>query len=198
MPTCVYCGDLAECRDHFECRARSGALGRTFTHGLTVPACMECNQALGDYPWRGMAHRADFLIHTYEDKYRKVLESPTWTPSERRSLGQNLASVVDVASNLRYNLERRFRHLQTVVVEDPDPVRLALRLNPDSVEVFARRNRGVFRVRCANCIAEVPVTGGDHIAYNARGMQVNLGPCPIEKYIQAGDFTGMGVDLDDE
>jgi hypothetical protein len=90
---CVYCGLVGETKDHLLPRGWSGDAYRSWV--LTVPACRECNCAIGA-KWaptiterRRIAHRAMRV------RYRKYLGRPALSAADIAELGPNLRSVID-------------------------------------------------------------------------------------------------------
>lgn len=71
---CVYCGGLAEQRDHLLPRSWTGDGVRRVVP--TVPSCSDCNRRLSDYPEPVIAARAHLLAERIQRKHGKSLAIP--------------------------------------------------------------------------------------------------------------------------
>lgn len=70
---CVYCGDLATCRDHIVPYLYSGTSTKRrsgFDPGRTVPACAICNSTLSSKLFQSWEERCHFI---WEWRFRKGL-----------------------------------------------------------------------------------------------------------------------------
>jgi hypothetical protein len=108
---CAYCGDAADERDHPVARhyIRRGT--------RTVPACSECNHALGARPLFEVRERAEFLLGWYEFRWRSKLKLPEWEDDNDDLIGVEAAAFREylLGTNLvREAAERRLAHLRAV------------------------------------------------------------------------------------
>lgn len=90
---CTYCGLSAHTNDHLLPVTVTGEAVRKFV--AVVPACLECNSAIGDRCGYRIGERREESHRHIERRYRKLLESKKlWTPTEIAQLGPNLRSAV--------------------------------------------------------------------------------------------------------
>lgn len=94
---CFYCGDPAECLDHVPPVSLIGDLKPEYRrlHGIPaalVPACLECNSALGDRRLLTVVDRLLYLESFYDAKFKK--QQAMWTEDEIQELGYVLQNVV--------------------------------------------------------------------------------------------------------
>lgn len=77
---CTYCGLPAEHYDHIVPRSYETNKRGYFTskRELVVPACAECNIALGDRWLPTVAGRAEWLLERFRHKYHQDLRLPKW------------------------------------------------------------------------------------------------------------------------
>lgn len=121
---CVYCGDLATCRDHVIPACVLGYRRRHFRRGdWIVSACHECNQILGSELLVTVPTRAEYLFARYQKRWKKILRSPVWTIAERAELAGNLSRHIEALENLRDICIRRLDHLSLVSQMDEDYLR---------------------------------------------------------------------------
>jgi hypothetical protein len=112
---CAYCGDAADERDHPVARyyVRRGT--------RTVPACGECNHALGARPLFGVRERAEFLLGWYEPRWRSKLKLPEWEDDDDDLIGVEAAAFREYllgANLVREAALRRLEHLRAVAASD--------------------------------------------------------------------------------
>jgi hypothetical protein len=89
----AYCGENATSRDHFPPQTVADRLGYAMQ---TVPACMECNVLLGARPpWFSVRSRRRYIGWLLKKRYRKLLETPTWSDTELQKLGRGLRKYVE-------------------------------------------------------------------------------------------------------
>jgi hypothetical protein len=95
---CYYCGAPAQGVDHIPprvARAELIALGIDKWDFLEVPACSECNSALGGRPIWILTARKEFIKKWLRRRYAKYLAIPAWTDEQRKDLGSNLSQFID-------------------------------------------------------------------------------------------------------
>lgn len=90
---CRYCGDPADTVDHLLPRAWTGEAQRSLVD--TVPACRECNSALGDSFLRSIIERREHVREHLRRKYRRILDLPVWTEPELAELDHSLRTRVE-------------------------------------------------------------------------------------------------------
>lgn len=86
LVACYYCGLLADTKDH----VRPQSLGdraaffasSALPPDITVPACRECNCALGARFFRTLGDRKAWIKGRLRRRYRKLLQMPHWTDAE--------------------------------------------------------------------------------------------------------------------
>lgn len=93
---CYYCGCLGDSHDHVPPISLAPE-DPDFCEDLAfwlIPACRECNIALGVLPVLLIGARKAHLLRYYRSKYRKELRMPDWGKDEVEALGHNLRSKV--------------------------------------------------------------------------------------------------------
>jgi hypothetical protein len=91
---CTYCGMPGFTKDHLLPVTVTGEAQRKFV--AVVPACKECNSAIGDRVGHRVTERRDEARRHIRKKYRKALEAgKRWTSSELAELGPNLRTAVE-------------------------------------------------------------------------------------------------------
>ena len=93
---CVYCGELADTLEHCPPLILVGPeLDDEFKESLIlVPACHECNTALGDRYLLTLEHRAEWLVSFYKRKYKRFNRAVAWDEDEMDELTGNLKNFV--------------------------------------------------------------------------------------------------------
>ena len=71
---CTYCGDPCDSRDHVDPQSNSATGKVSFSTSYVIPACRECNTALGNRGGTTVGSRSDYLIDHYEWKYRDFID----------------------------------------------------------------------------------------------------------------------------
>lgn len=112
---CFYCGLPADTQDHVIPQSKLGdleALGiKTMWSQRTwdVPACLECNSALGDRLFRNINERKRWVKNWLRRRYAKYLKMPQWTEDELRELGYSLRQNVQDHIDAKQTLLMRLR-----------------------------------------------------------------------------------------
>jgi hypothetical protein len=92
-PTCIYCGDWFECRDHVVpvswLRDR-----RDYRPDETVHCCNDCNQLAGDYVPCSIEDKASYILEKVLRKSGKYLKPVQWTNEELAELDHSLKGFV--------------------------------------------------------------------------------------------------------
>jgi 5-methylcytosine-specific restriction endonuclease McrA len=91
---CAYCGMPAYTRDHLLPVTMTGQAARKFV--AVVPACGECNFAIGDRVGHRITERREEAHRHIERKHRKTLElGKRWSQKELAELGPNLRGHIE-------------------------------------------------------------------------------------------------------
>lgn len=124
---CVYCGQPADTRDHIIPTALTGVERRNSV--LTVPACRQCNSAIGSTIVFSIDGRRTVAQAYIRRKYGKALKRPDYTPSEiqefegslRLSVIASQEEKVWVQSRLEWPKDPDYdlRHLQASGISNP-------------------------------------------------------------------------------
>ena len=102
---CVYCGMAAGTKDHLMPVTWTGESVRRGV--LTVPACAECNSAIGDAYAPTITLRREIAHKYIRRRYKRKLAYITPTPSELKEYGPTLrASVVNGMAERQLVLDR--------------------------------------------------------------------------------------------
>jgi len=84
---CVYCGMIADSRDHFPPASLT-------MRGLLLPCCFECNALAGtDHPV-DFALRSKMVKNKLMHRYRKALKVPVWESEDLREMGRTLKGEI--------------------------------------------------------------------------------------------------------
>jgi siroheme synthase (precorrin-2 oxidase/ferrochelatase) len=94
---CTYCGVLSDTTDHVPARSIRAAIREHLPNRyveVEVPACLECNSAIGA---RGLTlvQRREIAKRAIEKKYRQILALPAWNENELDELGPELHKDVE-------------------------------------------------------------------------------------------------------
>lgn len=124
---CIYCGDVAQSRDHIIPTSFTGVERRNSV--LTVPACIQCNSAIGDTPVYAIDMRRAVAQGFLKRKYARVLKRPDYTPEEvaefegalRRAVILGLEEKRHVLERLAWPDDSQYdlRYLQKSGIENP-------------------------------------------------------------------------------
>lgn len=113
LDKCYYCGDDAKDLDHVPPISWAYAMGFDYlvekenAPFLMIPACKQCNTALGDRKYFTLSQRKGFIAAFLRDKYRKLRESPKWDEWELQELDGVLSDYVREHQDIRLAIERR-------------------------------------------------------------------------------------------
>jgi hypothetical protein len=110
---CVYCGVLADTKDHLLPRTWTGEAARRYV--LVVPCCRGCNSLLSDRYVPSITERRKLVHESIKSRKRRVLAMPDWTQEQLSELGRTLRSVVDRGMH-----EKRLVEARLAWPEDPD------------------------------------------------------------------------------
>lgn len=97
LQPCVYCGLPADSVDHIPPRHMRAQLPEIELQSIIwheVPACRECNSALGARPLLTLSERRDYAKGHISRKYKKYLALPDRTPAELEEYGPNLRGLI--------------------------------------------------------------------------------------------------------
>jgi len=106
---CFYCGLPADTVDHIIPRVVVTALmDIQFTAGrMTVPACRECNSALGAKVFSDPLEKKRWIKVWLRQRYKRVLQMPPWSESELAELQFNLREMTEAALRLKELIKSR-------------------------------------------------------------------------------------------
>lgn len=109
---CFYCGCAADTTDHVPPRSARAILLEFSVERwpfIEVPACHECNCALGARPLWTLPERKAFVKKWIRKRYRYYLNLPEWTEREVSKLGYNLKTIVEVSTIIAELARRRLK-----------------------------------------------------------------------------------------
>jgi hypothetical protein len=95
---CVYCGLPASTKDHLIPWGWSGDAARSYV--LTVPACHQCNEYIGDVWAPTITERRRIAQQRIRSRNRRALRVHRFTQAELDEMGPNLRSSVDAGTEL--------------------------------------------------------------------------------------------------
>lgn len=130
---CVYCGTVADTRDHLIPRNLSGETLRRLV--AVVPACRECNSRIADHPAASVTERREVAQARLRRRHERILSVPDKTEADLRELGPGLRSVAIKNNRLRVHVRARLawpedphydiRAFQKSGIDDPYALGLA-------------------------------------------------------------------------
>lgn len=109
---CVYCGNVGGTRDHLIPKPISGEVLRHRV--LTVPACADCNNRIGDFPSYCVTERRQRAHDSIRKNNKGLLAVPDKTYADLRPLGPALRSVA-----IKNNHKREAIRLRLSWPDDP-------------------------------------------------------------------------------
>lgn len=104
---CTYCGNPASQIDHVHPRAAQAHEATSYTAGLKVPCCGECNRLAGARIFKSLSHKREWIHWKLRRKYRRQLALPHWTDAEKKELGPNLRANLEAALKFQWLLQQR-------------------------------------------------------------------------------------------
>lgn len=125
---CIYCGRSAATQDHLLPRAWSGESSRAYV--VVVPACGTCNSAIGDTMAWSITERRMICHYRLRSKYRSVLASVEYGPTDLASFDgllrkdvekgiENKAEVQRMLDWPSHDLAYDMRACERAGIEDP-------------------------------------------------------------------------------
>lgn len=119
---CTYCGRLADTMDHAVPRhlmERAEEIGyRPQRRKFLVPACHECNTALGGRIHLTLAERRQDAKEAIRRRYERALRMPHWTETELAQLSLSLQREIRMTQRVREETERRLAWYPSACVDD--------------------------------------------------------------------------------
>ncbi len=109
---CSYCGMPADSVDHIpprHMRAQLTAVELVAVVVEEVPACRECNSALGCRPLLTIGQRREFIKDWLTKRYAKYLRIPTWSEAELSVMGPSLQGMIRRNLAIRDMVRERIR-----------------------------------------------------------------------------------------
>lgn len=109
---CAYCGMPADSVDHIPPRHMRVQLSELELQAMIVmevPACRECNSALGAKPLLTVGARREWVKSWLSRHYAKYLRIPEWREEDLAALGQSLQGMVRRNIAIRDTVRDRIR-----------------------------------------------------------------------------------------
>lgn len=115
--SCVYCGNVAQTKDHIPPLAWMEALGPSYFDErrlliVWVPSCKECNTALRDNKLFSIKERTGYLIDYYMKRYNRLATVPVWTQEQINELRGRLKQAVEHFTIYQIGIDRRLKILE--------------------------------------------------------------------------------------
>jgi len=101
----VYCGEMADTKDHLIPRGYSGDADRLRVP--TVPSCVECNSTLNDIYLPDVMERREVVRQRYRIKYRRLLKIVWYGEQDLLEFGPQLRSVIMSRMEQHISIMRR-------------------------------------------------------------------------------------------
>ena len=108
-PTCTYCGDPADARDHVIPQVM-GFLQSDEYFNLVVPTCTSCNSHAGYNLFATVAERRRFIQKQIAKKHKKLLDTPDWTEGELEEMSWNMRALIEEVMKKKAWLKRRIAY----------------------------------------------------------------------------------------
>lgn len=118
--TCVYCGDYANSKDHVP--AISIADLYPSVKKLIVRSCSLCNSLLSNRHYSSLKTRAEYLLVIYPKRFKKIIDSPTWT----------LKEINEYKGILKRTLIKNFHKKESIIKKIYHLENLILNFNPEN------------------------------------------------------------------
>lgn len=110
---CIYCGCPADSIDHVPPQSVRMVLAELNLFDrfefVEVPACRECNCALGAKSLFTIKERKAYMKDWIAHRYRKYLALPEWTETQKAQLGEGLHSFVMAGEIIAELARKRLR-----------------------------------------------------------------------------------------
>lgn len=110
---CYYCGLPADTVDHALPQSIAGFAASfdrsALPPNITVPACVECNSAIGARLFRTLTERKAWLKKWLRRRYRQYLDAPAWTTGELRELDGRMRQHIEAMQDASITAWRRVR-----------------------------------------------------------------------------------------
>ena len=118
---CVYCGGVAEARDHVPCLAWIDSIDIEIYQEdynlIKVPSCTNCNSILSDsYLLTINSRKKRILNKLKEDKNNRV---PEWSKRELSEVSKELRTSIEASLKLKKMNQDRMIVLQVPIEDDP-------------------------------------------------------------------------------
>lgn len=107
FPTCIYCGEPPEQREHVLPKSQTWKFQGNYL-SFIVPSCTECNYIAGAKLFRTFGDKTKYIHNHLRKKYRKELNT-TWSQSELDDLGPSLRSDVERSIRIKKCVEKRLK-----------------------------------------------------------------------------------------
>lgn len=120
-PCCFYCGDKFEVLDHcpplnaLDYGGGEGMRRRKIPLAL-IPACNQCNHALGHRELLTVAERLDYLEKRYTAEAERI--KGLWSEDELSELGDGLRNWIKQAHRNQIDLIRRVDNIQRRIIRN--------------------------------------------------------------------------------
>ena len=116
-PNCAYCGSLADQRDHVVPKSHNVRVTRNRRKrnntGAVVSCCFECNSLLSNRNLTTIKDRAEFLLRSYERRWKKFMRLPDMDEYDLDGMSDRLLAFCSV--DHKSECIARLEHLKTVV-----------------------------------------------------------------------------------
>lgn len=110
LTPCIYCGMPCDSTDHIpprHLRDQLVGLDLVALGEKEVPACRECNSALGRRPLITVLERRGYVKNFLRRKYASYLRIPNWTEEELETFGHDLQGMIRRNLALRDEVRKR-------------------------------------------------------------------------------------------
>lgn len=118
---CIYCGEHGNEQDHIPPISQAHRFEYTAEplEFILVPACGECNRALGAALINDLALRRRFLYDRYSTKYSELLGAPEWSEEELDKMGPGMKThILDRGTKMKIVNRRLYMLREGETIEE--------------------------------------------------------------------------------
>ncbi len=133
---CVYCGMPCDTRDHVSPVSRDYTSRKIAPKNQknTVPSCRECNNLLGARLFLTIGDRASYLFSVYKNRLDKILNMPSWSKEELKSLKGRMREYVKNSLKKKESAKSKMKHIELVMELCPNIDEVWEIINSDNQE----------------------------------------------------------------
>jgi hypothetical protein len=151
---CTYCGLTCDSVDHVppkSARLEIISTGLVMKYPfIEVPACRECNSALGARGFWTIKERREYIKSYLKEKYGKYLILPKWSPSDLDDVSKSLGVFIKNSLVLKEIIKERLNYRGSLgpVEKEKRVIKRKPRENKSGRQFWPRVERKNFTLEC--------------------------------------------------